>query len=130
MNGLLIEKLEAEISIVSSLNDELGEGLSAFLSDLYSRGLAEAQKREGELIEGDLEELTEELLAVREGVRLIVHELGVSLLRGRRRPAGAQEKPAVEIPIAGDLVFYPFENEYWTDELDDLVVIAEDRCID
>ena len=75
-------------------------------------------------------ELTEELLSAREGVRLIIHELGVSLLRGRRRPAGAKEKPAVEVPLTGDRVFYKFNGEYWTDELDDLVVIAEDRCID
>jgi hypothetical protein len=27
-------------------------------------------------------------------------------------------------------VFYNFEGEFWTDELDDFVVVAEDRCID
>jgi hypothetical protein len=54
----------------------------------------------------------------------------VALLRGRRRPFGASEKPTVDVPLTGDRVFYPFSGEYWTDELDDLLVIAEDRCID
>ena len=78
----------------------------------------------------DIAELTEELLSAREEVRVIVHELGVSMLRGRRRQPGAVEKPEVEVPITGDRVFYPFQGEYWTDELDGLIVIAEDRCID
>jgi hypothetical protein len=112
------------------LEKYLGKPLSAYLRDLYTRGIEESLRREEELIRFDVAELTEELLSAREGVRLIVHELGVSLLRGRRRPEGALEKPAVEVPLTGDRVFYPFEGEYWTDELDDLLVIAEDRCID
>ncbi len=129
-NATFMERLRDEMEFLSSMSEDLGEALSAYLGNLYTRGLSEAEKREEEVIGTDLAELTEELLSAREGVRLIVHELGVSLLRGRRRPAGALEKPAVDIPITGDRVFYPFTGEYWTDELDDLFVIAEDRCID
>ena len=129
-NALFLERLKLEISHLSSLKWELGKKLSAFLLNLYARGLDEAERREEELIGDDVAELAEELLSAREGVRLIVHELGVSMLRGRRRPPGAVEKPAVEVPITGDRVFYPFQGEYWTDELDGLIVIAEDRCID
>lgn len=129
-NARLMKRLRYEMAILDGLGDDLGAGLYAYLAHLYSRGLEEARRREEELIGLDLAELTEELLAAREGVRLIVHELGVSLLRGRRRPAGAAEKPAVEVPLSGDRVFYPFQGEFWTDELDDLLVIAEDRCID
>ncbi|MCP4606111.1 MAG: hypothetical protein GY847_37300 [Proteobacteria bacterium] len=129
-NTRFLERLKMEMSILSSLSEELGEGLYVFLNDFYTRGFEEVKRRSEELIARDVAELTEELLSAREGVRLIVHELGVSLLRGRRRPAGAQEKPAVDVPITGERVFYPHRGEYWTDELDDLVVIAEDRCID
>ncbi len=129
-NAVFLERLKIEMETLESLKSDFGDKLSEFLGNLYSRGIEEAMKREEELIGRDIAELTEELLAVREGVRLIVHELGVSLLRGRRRPAGAQEKPAVDMPITGSRVFYPFTDEYWTDELDDLFVIAEDRCID
>jgi hypothetical protein len=118
------------MDILIASRDDLGKGLGDYLEDLYARGIEEGKRREEELIGRELDELTEELLSSQEGVRLIVHELGVSLLRGRRRPPGAVEKPAVEVPIRGDNVFYPFWGEYWTDEMDDLNVIAEDRCID
>ena len=129
-NTKFTDRIDDEIALLEDLNGTLGDDLHDFLKNLYQRGLEESRKREEELLRSDIVELTEELLAAEEGVRLIVHELGVSMLRGRRRPPGAVEKPAVEIPITGDRVFYPFEGEYWTDELDGLVVIAEDRCID
>jgi tetratricopeptide (TPR) repeat protein len=129
-NTKMTDRIVYEMSILDSLSDKFGESLYAFMTRLYSRGLAEAKRREEEFLRQDIADLTEELLSAQEGVRLIVHELGVSMLRGRRRPAGALEKPPVEVPITGERVFYPFEGEYWTDELDGLVVIAEDRCID
>ena len=71
--------------------------------------------------------LASELLDAEEGVRLVVHELSVSMLRGRRRPEGAAERPAEAVPVGGDNAFYGFTGEFWTDELDDLVVKAGDR---
>jgi tetratricopeptide (TPR) repeat protein len=127
-NAQVMASLDAEMAIVRS--SHFDDGLGRYLTDLYERGEAEVDRRESELIGNDVGALTEELLWADEGVRLIVHELGVSMLRGRRRPAGAIEKPAVEIPITGDRVFFEFEGEYWTDELDDLLVVAEDRCAD
>ncbi len=129
-NTRFSDRLKHEMGIIEGLTGRFSPKLNAFLKNLYDRGMREANTREAELLRADMAELTEELLAAREGVRLIVHELGVSMLRGRRRPAGAPEKPAVKVPVTGDRVFYPFEGEYWTDELDGLVVIAEDRCID
>lgn len=75
-----------------------------------------------------MREVSQELLAAEEGVRLILHELGVALLRGRTRtvPTGSDVTDVV-----GPLdVVYRFDNEFWTDEVDDLVVRMEDRCID
>ena len=129
-NTRFSRRIETEISILESMKDKFGKSLYAYLKGLYDRGLVEAKRREEELLRRDIADLTEELLSAQEGVRLIVHELGVSMLRGRRRPVGVAEKPAVDVPITGERVFYPFEGEYWTDELDGLVVIAEDRCID
>jgi tetratricopeptide (TPR) repeat protein len=127
-NARVMKALDVEEGIVKA--SHFDPGLRRYLTDLYDRGRAEADKRESELIGRDVAELTEELLWADEGVRLIVHELGVSMLRGRRRPAGVDEMPAVEVPITGDRVFFEFEGEYWTDELDDLLVVAEDRCAD
>jgi hypothetical protein len=70
------------------------------------------------------------LLAAEEGVNLILHELGVGLLRGRKRSPGPPVAPSPQVTTGGHRTFFHFENEFWTDELDDLVVVAEDRCID
>ena len=108
----------------------LGENLTERLMTIYDRGLAEARIREQIVLEEESRNLAAELLDAEEGVRLVVHELSVSMLRGRRRPVGAAERPAETISAGGDRVFYGFIGEFWTDELDDLVVVAEDRCID
>lgn len=129
-NWKLIVSLRREMATVDDLSRKLGPKLTTYLEDIYKRALAEAQRREDERIDREADLLAEELLAAREGVRLIIHELGVSILRGRRRPEGALEKPKVDIPVTGERVFYPFGGEYWTDELDDFVVVAEDRCIE
>ena len=65
-----------------------------------------------------------------DGVRLILHELSVGLLRGRRRPPGPREFGTDEILAQKDQVAYVFEGEFWTDELDDLVVNIPDRCLE
>jgi tetratricopeptide (TPR) repeat protein len=127
-NAEVMRSLAVEREVVRS--SHFDPALKRYLTDLYDRGQDEVDRRESELIGRDVDALTEELLWANEGVRLIVHELGVSLLRGRRRPPGAVEKPQVEVPLTGERVFFEFEGEYWTDELDDLIVVAEDRCVD
>jgi len=129
-NANHLANLRSQAALLKKIKSKTSEGLYHFLNTLYAKGLYEAKLRfESDLVP-DMENLADELLSAREGVRLIIHELGVSLLRGRRRPPGAQEKPAVAVPLTGDKVFYEFGGEYWTDEIDDLIVIAEDRCID
>ncbi|RMG20129.1 MAG: tetratricopeptide repeat protein [Deltaproteobacteria bacterium] len=123
-------KLEDERARVEALAGELGTPLATDLLDLYDRGLAEARRREDRQIAEEVDALANDLLYAEEGVRLILHELGVALLRGRRRPAGVEEAPPPEIPLTGERAFFRFEGEFWTDELDDFVVFAEDRCID
>ena len=129
-NTLYGQELELERKRVESLAGKFGPKLSAELRELYARALAEATFRERDLVSRELDDLTEELLSAREGIRLIVHELGVALLRGRRKPGDQASQPMQPVPITGDKVYFPFDGEYWTDELDDYIVIAEDRCID
>lgn len=108
----------------------LGKELQDHLASAYERALEEAN-REAELqLTLDLAMITDELMAAEEAVGLIVHELSVTMLRGRRRPAGVEPLPRDRRPVTGDEVFYRFVGEYWTDELDDLVVSVEDLCLE
>ena len=125
-----VDQVTTERAAARGLAGALGPELGSWLAALYDRGVTEGERRLDAQLGGELDRLAEELLGAEEGVRLILHELGVALLRGRRRPKGPPEAPAPEIEAGGDKVYFRFEGEFWTDELDDLVVVAEDRCLD
>jgi hypothetical protein len=121
-----MDLVEKEREAAQALAYTVGPALGGYL-----RGVDEARRRQEEAIDREVRTLARDLLASEEGVRLILHELGVALLRGRRRPEeAAEEAGALVVPPGGDRAFYNFEGEFWTDELDDFVVVVEDRCID
>lgn len=122
--------LERERAALDQHKGPLGDALYRHLVDLYDRGLAEAQRREEAAIAAAVPEVANALLESEEGVRLIAHELSVALLRGRRRPDGPPTQPAAPIPVGGAISYFNFDGEFWTDELDDLLVVVDDRCID
>lgn len=124
------DRLELERRKLDNLEKRIGEPLSEHLHELYARSLAEIQRRIDASTAREVPELADDLLAADQGVRLILHELGVALLRGRRRTEGPPEMPPPELAHAADQSFFWFDGEFWTDELDDLHVFAEDRCID
>ncbi len=123
----LVARMEAEQARLGELG--LARDVRERLADLYARGLERAREVEAEVLPRAAAELAEQLLAADEGTHLVVHELGVAMLRGRRRPDGTPEQPASPIPIGSDRAYYTFDGEYWTDELDTIVVNAEDRCL-
>ncbi len=108
----------------------LGEALTKHLNGLYDRGHQEARRRLETALAGEVDTIADDLLAAEEGVNLILHELGVAVLRGRARPPGPALPPPVQVSTGGRKLFYRFEGEFWTDEVDDLIVVAEDRCIE
>ena len=125
-----IESLKRERALVKSLKSQLSPALSQALDKMYSRGHAAALIRREALLRREIDLLSEELLGAEEAVRLISHELSVALLRGRKPPIGRGPVPPVGEIARLDQALYTFKGEFWTDELDDLVIAAEDRCID
>jgi tetratricopeptide (TPR) repeat protein len=125
-----VDRVAREKARVDDLADDLGPELYPHLRDLYDRGLREARRRLDARLAHAVDAVGEDLLAAEEGVRLILHELSVALLRGRRRPAGPPEAPPPDVRTGGGRVVFHDTGEFWTDELDDLIVVARDRCID
>lgn len=122
------ERVEWEAAQLEKMERRLGEELFARMKGVYDHAIEEAERRETTGVRAEMRRVSQELLAAEEGVRLILHELGVALLRGRKRtvPSGLDAEDEI-----GPLdVVYRFEGEFWTDEVDDLVVRMEDRCID
>lgn len=123
------EALSLESEQAAEQSGELGEALAGALAELYARGVREAKRREALALRGELVALTDELVTAQDGVRLILHELSVGMLRGRQRPGGAFHDLDLAQLAASDTTNYAFDGEFWTDELDDLVVTIEDRCL-
>lgn len=122
--------LVAERARLGALAEELEPELFRGLDEIYARGLEEVSRRKRELLRGALVVVANQLLSARENVRLVTHELAVALLRGRRRPEGPREQDPARLGPTGGRVVYRFDGEFWSDELDDLLVMVEDRCIE
>jgi tetratricopeptide (TPR) repeat protein len=128
--ALLKAHLEEEKAIVRSHSGELGARLYAYLEGLYANALVDVDGRLTVELRKQAEAIAQSLLDTDEQVALIEHELSVDLLRGRRRPTGVAELNAASVRnIHGPRALYRFDGEYWTDELQDLVVVIEDRCV-
>lgn len=122
--------VDSERAHIDEIEDEIGPEFAKQLRAIYDEGAAEAARREDEELSSEMRAVATELLNSEEGVRLILHELGVALLRGRRRPPGVERRLKIQDTFSDQEILYPFQGEFWTDELDDLVVTMEDRCID
>jgi outer membrane protein assembly factor BamD (BamD/ComL family) len=125
----LVDRIQLERRLLTQLEGALGETLTKQLRLVYARGLQESQRREKVLLADEAERLADELLQAEGGVRLILHELGVAILRGHGRRSGEVDENMAADPDGTTRVGWTFSGEFWTDELDDLVVRVEDRCI-
>jgi len=113
----------------AQLKTLFGDELRAEVDGWYEMALELGSPRLERAVAAESELLLGELLAAEQGVQMLAHEQAVTQLRGRRRPSGLSELPAPPKRTA-DLAFFSFDGEYWTDELDDLVVRVEDRCVE
>ncbi len=125
----LYRMLQREREIVEDNARAFGDEFNKELLRIYDTGLAEARRRETADLRRESRLLAQELVRAEDGVRLVLHDLSVGLLRGRERPLGPPEAGAVNLSASADRVSYQFIGEFWTDELDDLVVTIEDRCL-
>jgi tetratricopeptide (TPR) repeat protein len=125
---LFFDKLNREKALAARLS--LGERLSKDLKKLYGVGIKEANRRSEKAIEAETRALADELVSAETGVRLILHELSVGLLRGRQRPPGIEAMIESKEGPRKPEVMYRFVGEFWTDELDSLVVDIPDRCLE
>jgi hypothetical protein len=67
-------------------------------------------------------------LRIDEQMNIVDYEIGAGLFKsGQGKTAGAARSP--EVPLGSDEVYFKFDGEYWSDELGDYSVLAEDRCV-
>lgn len=100
--------------------------LRAYLTRLYDLQIAKTSNRLRGVLKGGYESLAEDLLSYEEQAHLTEYEVGLDMARR------ASELPAKRAPgpnaSKGSWVAYPFQGEFWNDELDDYRVVLENQC--
>lgn len=120
-------RLHTETALIAQVSDDgleghlkaLYEARTAFVADNLRRGLHRA-----------IERVVDELLRVNEQMDLIDYEIGAGLVKpGAKRVASKITARSGDMPYGSPQVFFPFDGEYWSDELNDFAVLADDRCL-
>jgi tetratricopeptide (TPR) repeat protein len=124
-HGRIQDVLTLEMSAVTTVGDK---ALRDHLDAIYRSGIDAANRA----IDRELEEATgrvaDELLRIDEQMNIVDYEIGAGLFKsGQGKTAGAARSP--EVPLGSDEVYFKFDGEYWSDELGDYSVLAEDRCV-
>jgi tetratricopeptide (TPR) repeat protein len=120
-------RLRTETALLDRLSDE---GLGKHLSGMYAarRSFTDDKLRRG--LKPAILRVVDELLRVDEQMNLIDYEIGAGLVKPgtKRGESQALVRPDA-VPYGSPKVYYPFDGEYWSDELNDFAVLADDRCL-
>ncbi|HEX7599637.1 MAG TPA: hypothetical protein VF518_15575, partial [Polyangia bacterium] len=119
-------RLHTEIALVRHISDD---NLAEHLRTLYGARLAFIENGLRRGLGPAIERVVDELLRVDEQMNLIDYEISAGLVKpGVKRGGSALAVRSKELPYGSPQVFFPFDGEYWSDELNDLAVLADDRC--
>ncbi len=100
------------------------------LKAIYDLRVARADAIITRGLDSALVKVADELLRVDEQMNIIDYEIGVGLFKRSREESLSRERKAhLAAPLDSGSVFYHFDGEYWSDELNDFSVFADDRCV-
>jgi len=120
-------RLHTETALVRTLS---GGGLKEHLTSLYAIRLAFIEDHVRRGLDHAIEHVVDELLRVSEQMDLIDYEIGAGLVKpGTRQGTSKVTARSGALPYGSAQVFFPFDGEYWSDELNDFAVLADDRCL-
>lgn len=121
-----VEKLEA----MTSALEEGGvlEHLRALYTVLRNRSAFRLQLAR----DAGAAKSAERLLDADEQANLLEYEVGVSIFRPIRDATGkiGVRDKAETVPSGGTRTYYPFDGEFWSDELPDMRFLIQDRCVE
>jgi hypothetical protein len=118
----------ARVERTGAGDDQLDEHLKGLYAQLRRR----ADRAWKMAMDEGARTAAESLLEAHEQANLLEYEVGVSIHKRVSDAAGkvrlrAAAKP---VPPGGEEVYYPFHDEYWTDELPDMRFLIQDRCVE
>lgn len=106
-------------------------GLLENLRNLYQRKLKQITDELNRALENSTKEVGEEMLNAEEQMNLFEYEIGQSIFqRVSENKEGQLRKYSPKVPLSSERVYYPFNGEYWSDELRNYRFNLEDRCVE
>jgi hypothetical protein len=124
-HGRIADVLRREAGELGAIGDR---PLREHLDAVYRSGIEAASRAIDRDIEAATGQVADELLRIDEQMNLVDYEIGAGLFKsGQGKTSGAPR--SVEIPTGSDEVYFKFDGEYWSDEIGDYSVLAEDRCV-
>jgi tetratricopeptide (TPR) repeat protein len=120
-------RFHTEIGLIDGVSDD---ELESHLSTLYAARLAFVEDNLRRGLVHAIDHVVDELLRVNEQMDLIDYEIGAGLVKpGAKHGEAKLTARAGELPYGSPKVFFKFDGEYWSDELNDFAVLADDRCL-
>jgi tetratricopeptide (TPR) repeat protein len=126
----VLAAVKAEEAVLKKRHGKLEDGgLSNHLDGLYALLDNRAEHTHKRAMESGARRAAERLLEANEQANLLDYEVGVSIFRPVKS-TGASRTAAEAVPSSGEKVYYPFDGEYWTDELPNMRFLIQDRCVE
>jgi len=122
----LYARILAEKAAVGSLPDA---ALRAHVTSMYAALGDRIQGMVARSMDDSTTHVVDELLRVEQQINIIDYEVGVGIFKsGTTASANATLRPE-DIPAESPDVYFHFDGEYWSDELNDYTVLADNRCM-
>jgi hypothetical protein len=124
-----LHSLDLESERVGRYTGVFGDRLTSHVVKLYDLAHAEAQRVYEQRIRDAVRDEANRLLRAAEQVRLVDYEVGLKLYE-RQKKGAAVARVEENVPLTDSQVAFPFEGEYWNDELRTYRVNLKSRCVE
>jgi hypothetical protein len=112
--------------MVGSISDP---ALRAHVKSIYDAQADRLQAAVARSMESATNHVVDELLRVEQQINVIDYEVGVGIFKSGSTASSTATLRPEDIPADSSDVYFHFDGEYWSDELNDYTVLADNRCM-
>lgn len=110
--------------------DEFGNSeIRLFLKRLYELQIDESRNKLKKLVKKEYDKYADEMLRYEEEAHLMAYEIGIDMYQ-RVHDYQYTDESALKKKGTDDIVIYPFQDEFWDDELGNYKVTLPNKCND
>jgi hypothetical protein len=106
-----------------------GKGLYEYIDEIYDLKIQKTAADFKRQVEEEYEKMANELLKYEEQSHLIEYEIGLDMYQRVQQYHYSEENKVLEDKeVKKRVVVFPFQGEFWTDEMDDYKVTLPNKC--